>query len=143
MTWFLNIRRRCLLIITAMSAVMIAVLAQEPMEDLRVPLEHYASGALKTELFAARAEVPPDGNIVASGVILKTFTEAGELEMQIDAADCVYDQSAQVASSSNRVSLKRGNITLSGDGFTWVGAEDTLTILKDARLAFPSAVFGK
>jgi hypothetical protein len=143
MKWFPNIRFRRELMITAVSAVMIVVFAQEPMQDLRIPLEHYDSGSLKTELFASRAEVPTNGNIVASGIVLKTFSEAGDLEMQIDADDCVYDQSAQVASSSNHVSLKRGEITVSGDGFKWVGAEETLTVLRNARLAFPSAIVGK
>ncbi len=140
MMWFPEIRRGVLCAMAVIGCVVAVGVAQEPMEDLRIPLEHYPTGEVKTELFAARAEVPPDGSIVAYGLVLKSFTEAGELEMEIRADDCVCDRAEQVASSSNHVSLTRGDINVSGDGFTWHGDEEQLKILKNARVVFPAAI---
>jgi lipopolysaccharide export system protein LptC len=143
MMWFPRFRRGLIYWIPAMVCLVAVGVAQEPMEDLRIPLEHYPTGELKTELFADRAEVPPDGSIVAFGLILKSFTVDGELVMEIQAEDCVCDRVAQVASSSNHVSLTRGDINVSGDGFTWSGADEKLKILNNARVVFPTAMMQK
>ena len=133
-------RHRFLCAVTGLGCVVADGIAQEPMEDLRIPLEHYPSGELKTELFASRAEIPPDGSIVAFGLVLKSFAETGELEMEIKADDCICDRVGQVASSSNHVSLTRGEIQVSGDGFSWQGGEEKLKILSNARVEFPTAM---
>jgi hypothetical protein len=118
----------------------LAVVAQEPMENLRIPLSHYPGGELKTELMAERAEVPPDGRIAAYGLILRAFLEDGSLEMEIKAEDCVCDRLGQVASSTNAVSLVRGPVTVTGEGFSWSGGDEKITITRNARVEFPSAI---
>ena len=140
MMLFPEFRRSVAYLVLGTMALVVVGIAQEPMEDLRIPLEHYPTGELKTELFAERAEVPPDGSIVAFGLVLKSFTLAGDVEMEIQAEDCVCDRIAQVASSSNHVSLVRGDLRVSGDGFTWKGSEEKLKILRNARVVFPSAM---
>jgi len=140
---FPELRRSVLYLVLGTMALVVVGIAQEPMEDLRIPLEHYPTGELKTELFAQRAEVPPDGSIVAFGLVLKSFTLTGDVEMEIQAEDCVCDRIAQVASSSNHVSLVRGDLQVSGDGFTWNGNEEKLKILRNARVVFPTAMVQK
>jgi len=129
-----------LLIATALLVAIMTGVAQEPMENLRIPVEHYPSGKLKTELYAARAEVPPDGTIIAYGLVLKSFSEDGSLEIEITAEDCICDRIQQVASSSNHVSLTHGELTVNGDGFRWEGASEKFTVLRNARVVFPSAI---
>ncbi len=134
-------RRRtlvCSLIIAC--GVLAAGIAQVPMEDLRIPLEHYSSGALKAELIAKKAEVPPDGRIVAYGLTMRSLYEDGSLEMEIQAEDCECDRVEQVAQSTNHVTLIRGDIRLDGDGFVWQGNEEKITILRNARVSFPSSI---
>jgi len=143
MMLFPELRRSVLYLVLGTMALVVVGIAQEPMEDLRIPLEHYPTGELKTELFAQRAEVPPDGSIVAFGLVLKSFTLTGDVEMEIQAEDCVCDRIAQVASSSNHVSLVRGDLQVSGDGFTWNGNEEKLKILRNARVVFPTAMVQK
>ncbi|MBT3191098.1 MAG: hypothetical protein HN341_00940 [Verrucomicrobia bacterium] len=140
MTWFHNIRKRVLFVMGLVLAMRVVCAAEEPMVDLRIPLEHYPAGALKTELFAARAEVPPDGSIRGSGIVVQCFTEAGVMEMEVKAEDCVFDRIGHVASSSNHVFLKRGEITINGDGFEWIGVDERVKILGDVRVSFPSAI---
>lgn len=143
MMLFPELRRSILYLAAGMATLVAVSVAQEPMEDLRIPLEHYPTGELKTELFAERAKVPPDGSIMAFGLILRSFMPTGEVEMEIQAEDCVCDRVAQVASSSNHVSLVRGGIRIDGDGFTWSGGEEKLKILKNARVVFPTAMVQK
>jgi len=114
--------------------------AEEPIENLRVRLECYPTGEVKTELFAKRANVPPDGSIVAYGLVLKGFTIDGKVEMEIVAEDCIFDQSKGVANSSNVVSLTRGDVKVSGKGFTWKSEDKKLKILKKAKVVFPAGI---
>lgn len=114
--------------------------AEEPIKNLRVRLECYPTGEVKTELFATRANVHPDGSIVAYGLILTGFTIDGKVEMKIVAKDCVFDQGKGVASSTNAVLLTRGDIKVSGRGFNWKSEDKKLEILKRAKVVFPVGI---
>jgi len=114
--------------------------ADEPIENLRVNLEYYSTGELKTELFAKRANVPPDGSIVASDLVLTGFTIDGKVELKIVADDCIFDQNKGVASSTNAVALTRGDIKVSGKGFSWKNSDKKLEIIKKAKVVFPTAI---
>ncbi len=140
MMWFPDNCRGILLGITGAVGIVVASIALEPMVNLRIPLEHFPSGVLKTELFAARADMPPDGKIRAYDLVVKRFSEAGVLELEIQAESCVFDRVGQVASSTNAVMLKQGDICVSGVGFSWNGTDETLQISKQSRVVFPTAV---
>ncbi len=114
--------------------------AEEPIENLCVRLECYSTGEVKTEIFAKRANVPPDGSIVAYGLVMKGFTIDGKVEMEIVAEDCIFDQDKGEASSTNAVSLTRGDIKVSGKGFTWKSEDKKLKILKKAKVVFPAGI---
>ena len=117
--------------------------AQEPIENLRVRLECYPSGEVKTELFAKQAIVATNGTITATGVVLKQFTVDGKLDVKVEADDCVIDQEAQKASSSHHVVLHHGGIVVSGGGFDWNGDDGKIIITKNARVELPMAVIKK
>jgi hypothetical protein len=140
MMWFPNHSRSMVAgVVGVISAVAVGI-AVEPMVDLRIPLEFYPSGELKAELFAARAHMPPDGRIRAYGLVVKGYSEKGDPEIVLKAEDCVLDRVGQVATSTNHVSLKRGDVNVSGDGFSWNGTDERLKILKHARVVFPTAI---
>lgn len=124
----------------AMGVAVIVCFAEEPIEDLRVRLEFYPTGEVKTDLFAKRAVVPEDGSIIAYGVVLREFDVAGNVKIQINADDTVFSQDHQSASSSNHVSLIRGDIKVSGMGYDWNGTDKKLKILKRAKVVFPAAI---
>ena len=114
--------------------------AEEPIENLKVRLACYPTGELKTELFAKKATVPPNGSIIAYGLILTGFTIDGVVDMKIIAEDCVFDQDKGVANSTNAVSLKRGDIKVTGKGFSWNNSDEKLKILKKAKVVFPAGI---
>jgi lipopolysaccharide export system protein LptC len=140
MKWFPDRQRAMVLVLIVGLGALAVSMAQEPMVDLRIPLEHYLDGVLKTELSAARAEVGRDGRIRGYGIVVKCFAEDGSLEMEIQAEDCVLDRVKERAASTKHASLTRGGINVSGDGFRWNGTDEKLRILKNARVVIPSAM---
>lgn len=114
--------------------------AQDPIQELRLPIDFYADGRLKTELFAQQADVREDGAILATGLVLKVFLNDGTLDMIIEAEDAVLDRERQVASSASTVSIRRAGIQVTGEGFDWNGAEQTLRIRDQARVTLPTAM---
>jgi len=124
----------------AVTIVTAVCIADDPIENLRVVLECYTTGEPKTELFAKLAEVPPNGEIIAHGLVLKEFLVDGSVNVEIHAEDCTYDQETQKASSTNKVSLKSGDVVVTGMGFDWNGSDKKLKILKKAKVVFPTAI---
>lgn len=120
------------------AAAILAVLAQQPIEDLRVPLEYYPDGTLKTELFAKRAMVQPDASIAASGVVFRVFATNGTVDITITAEDAECSRERQSGRSEKAVSMRQGDMLLTGEGFRWNGADGTLRIQRQARISFPS-----
>ena len=114
--------------------------AQAPIENLRVRLECYPSGKVKTEVFAKQAVVATDGTITATGVVFKQFTVEGKLDIKVEADNCVINQEAQTASSTHHVVLHRGGIVVSGGGFNWNGNDGKIVITKEAKVELPMAV---
>jgi len=127
------------LLLSAVGAAAVC-LAGDIIENLRVRLEIYPDGKVKTELFAERAEVDIDGSISAGGVVMKRFAQDGTLDVRIDSEKCFIDQESQRASSTNRVVLHRGGIVIKGDGFDWNGGDSKITITKNARVELPMEI---
>lgn len=122
----------------AYAAAILVVLAQEPIEGLRLPLEFYPDGTLKTELFARRATVRPDMTIAASGIVFRVFATNGTVDLTITAEDAECSRETQTGWSEKAVSIRQGDMLLTGEGFKWNGADGTLRILRKARVSFPS-----
>ncbi len=117
-----------------------AARAQEPIEDLRVPMEYYEDGTLKSELFASRAAVRADGVIAAWGIVFRRFTALSVLDSVIRAEDALFNQEQQIATSRRAMSMQSGDLHIAGEGFTWNGTEGVLRIHQKARVTFPSAM---
>lgn len=120
------------------AAAILAVLAQEPIEGLRLPLEFDPDGTLKTELFARQATIQPDMTIAASGIVFRVFATNGAVETTITAEDAEFSRERQAGWSEKTVSMRQGDLLVTGDGFRWNGANGTLRILRQARVSFPA-----
>jgi len=114
--------------------------AQEPIEDLRVPVEYYPDGTLKSELFAAYAFVQPDQTITGSGVVFRVFSTNGVQDMVITAGDAICRPDRESVLSRTAVSVQRGDVLLTGTGCEWNGTNMTLRILQNVRVSLPSAL---
>jgi hypothetical protein len=135
-----KIKPSWMVLVAGVTIVTAVCIAEDPIENLRVVLECYPTGEAKTELFAKLAEVPPNGDIIASGLVLKEFLIDGSVHVEIHAEDCTFNQETQVASSTNKVSLQSGDVVVTGKGFDWNGTDKKLKILKKAKVVFPTAI---
>ncbi len=132
------VKQACWIGVGVYAAALLAVLAQEPIEGLRVPLEYYPDGTLRTELFARRATVSPDSTIAASGIVFRVFFTNGTVDVTITAEDAECSRERQAGWSKTAVSMRQGEMLLTGEGFKWNGVSGTLQILRQARVSFPS-----
>lgn len=124
------------------SAIMVSVGAtMQPLQGLRVPVDFYPDGTLKHELLAQEARVLENGTIEAKVVAFRLFTEDGLEEVLIQAEDATVDRAGLQGHSDRKVSLARDQLLLTGEGFEWNGAGETIRILRDVRLTFPSQMF--
>jgi len=142
MSWYRRTRTAARTWIAALGLALAAVgggVAQDevmPIENLRLPLERYEDGTLKTQVRAGVALVPPEGLIVASNVVVEMFAPDGTLDLRMEAEDCRLDRQQGAADSSSRVRVERGDVTLSGEGFVWSGEKKRVRIKSKARVAF-------
>lgn len=118
----------------------LAQTSDEAMSDLRVALDYYDDGQLKTELFAASALMQPDGHIGATGLVFRCFKQSGETELTIKADNCKCDQNEQMAKSDSKVSMEKEDLKITGTGFVWEGKKERLTLLSNVRVEFSKAV---
>ncbi len=132
------VKQACWIGVGGYAAALLAVLAQEPIEGLRVPLEYYPDGTLRTELSARRATVSPDATIAASGIVFRVFSTNGTVDVTITAEDAECSRERQAGWSETAVSMRQGDMLLTGEGFRWNGASGTLRVLRQARVSFPS-----
>jgi hypothetical protein len=108
--------------------------AIKPIQNLRIPLEYYENGKIKTELMADLATVPPKGDIEASNVRLEFHDLLGNIEALMVADDCRYDKSSGVATSESKVRMEKQGTVITGKGFKWNAKEETVTILSDVKV---------
>ena len=113
----------------------------QPLQGLRVPVDYYPDGTLKHELLAQEARALEDGTLEAKGVEFRLFTEEGVQEVLIRAEDAIVNRAQLQGHSDRAVSLERDRLLLTGDGFEWNGAGETIRILRNVRLSFPSQMF--
>jgi hypothetical protein len=107
-----------------------------PVENLRLPLEHYPSGIVKREILAGVARVPPKGAIRAERVRVVSYDEAGRVDMEIAADTCVYDREKGTAGSDKPVRVSGQGVVIMGQGFEWDGEKQVVKILSRARVEF-------
>lgn len=107
-----------------------------PIENLRLPIDHYPDGTIKTQLKAVFARVPPSGAIVASNVVVELFREDASLDAVIRAEKCRYDKEKRIAESESAIRIERNGVIISGQGFEWNGAKERVRILSMAKVLF-------
>ncbi len=118
------------------------VYAQDRLSELRLPLAFYPDGALKAELQAKDAEIQSETRFKGKEVRYRSYTPAGEVDVQIDAADAVVNQTTMTASSEGAVKLVKDGVEVSGVGFDWYGNEEKVTIKSQARVVFERGQLG-
>lgn len=107
-----------------------------PMENIRLPVQLYPDGSLKTEIRAAQASMPqPNGDVVGRNVMVMLYKPGGKtLEGRIWAESCRFNHSKGTADSEGRVRLEREGVCITGQGFDWNAKEEVVRIHNDVRV---------
>jgi len=117
--------------------------SQEAMTDLRVALDYYDDGQLKTELIASTARVVEEGDIDATGVVFRSVTPEGKTEMTLKVASCVCNRENQTARSDAPVSMERTDVTITGTGMRWNGDAQKVKLLSDVRVVMTKGLLSR
>jgi hypothetical protein len=103
-------------------------------ENLRLALNHYTNGQVKTELRAAWALVPPGQPVEAREVRVECFNSQGGLEMVIVAPSLTYDRYAGLAQTDDIVRATVKGMSVSGRGLRWSSKEENVRLLGSVRV---------
>lgn len=111
--------------------------AQEaPIKNLRIPLEHYEDGRVKTQITASTARIAANGNINAEGVKVELYGPDGQVSGVVDADACFVDRTTGKVTSAAPVRFTQKGVSIAGLGFEWNTESRTVTILEQARVVF-------
>jgi len=139
-----NVRRLVLMVLLCCALPLCGVLLGDekvtPIEDLRLPLEHYEDGRIKTQLIAGLAKVPPQGDIEASDVRVEFYRENGDSEARMFVEECRYMRTAGMVTSESNVRMEREDIVITGTGLEWNAKEQIVKILDNAKVVLKRAI---
>lgn len=123
-----------LIVMSMLAHLLIAEEMAMPVKNLRLPMEHYENGAVKTQLKAGFALVPPKGIIIASNVVMEMFFEDGSTNVVMTAESCEYDRAKETATSTGKIKIVRDDVVLTGKGFEWYSNRERVKILSEAKI---------
>lgn len=115
---------------------LVALGAGNLIEDLRLPLGFYEDGSPRMELRAKRATMGDTGPITAEEVTITMLAPDGAVQARVEAHDATCDRTAKTAESDAEVKMTKGDLELTGKGFTVDGEKKTLHIKQNARVSF-------
>jgi hypothetical protein len=101
-------------------------------DKFRLP-EFGTNGVKKSEIFGDRAAISPDGRVNIAGLKILVYRE-GVVEGTLDSAECVFDRQEKNAVSDAGVTIRRGNMLVTGTGFRWTSGSQRIEILNDVRV---------
>ena len=85
---------------------------------------------MKSLLQGVEAEPQSDGVVLIRGLKLQTFTETGEIQMIVQAPECVFDTAHHTVSSRGHLDAQSGDgrFYFEGEGFLWQQTNSILII---------------
>ena len=117
--------------------------AQEPAEDIKVPVETFADGSVKTVVAAKRARFfMHTGLIWAEGVVISKFAPDGSEESRIDAASCVVDRTTKSGWAEGPTRVRHGKTTFRGKGVYFSSPESYVRVFHDSEIDSTDLSFG-
>ena len=115
--------------------VLAQTLTIRPIKDFKVP-DYYPSATpggtnqLKSLLTGATARPRPDGSVAIAGPRIEQYNQAGQTQLVVRAADCVFNQKTKAATSTNTLQMQTADAKfyLEGVGFQWNQTNSNLII---------------
>ena len=117
--------------------------AVEPAEDVKVPVETFADGSVKTVVTARRARFFLEtGLIWAEGVTIQQFAQGGSEDLRIDAKSCVVDRNTKSGWAEGPTRVRHGKTTFEGSGVYFSSAESYVRIFRDSEIVLTGMSVG-
>lgn len=114
------------------SSAMAQTASFDQIESFRIP--QYDSEGNKVSLLTGRhAKQLDNGEVEITGVNLELY-DKGVLAATLTAPKCTYNEGKGVAYSRSEVKMTRGNVVLTGKGFTYDQGRETFRIFSNVRV---------
>jgi len=105
-----------------------------PIENLVLPVDHYADGRKRIVLIARRAQILSETLVYAEGVKLEMLTPDGKSDGIVLADDCLLDQKTKRGYCRGKVDLTKGTDHIKGRGLMFSGDDQFIKILSDCEI---------
>jgi lipopolysaccharide export system protein LptC len=126
------------ILLFAVFAISIAVAqltGRLPVKGVRFPVEHYADGTVKMELYADQAFIDADNqNVDATGIKVLMFNENSQENGLILATNCFYSKATNLLTSADAIFFKKQSTTVTGIGYELNIKSNKFKILNDAKM---------
>lgn len=132
-------RKICIFVVLVLflsAGVLLAQLAGRlPVKGVRFPVEYYADGTVKMELYAHTAFVDADNqNVDAEGIRVFLFNPQGEKDGIIMATNCFYSKETNLLTSADEIYFQRAGTTVTGTGYELDVTSNKFKILNDVKM---------
>lgn len=106
-----------------------------PAENVSIPVESYADGAVKTVVNAAKAQLFLQDDLVwAEDVEVKRFAHDGSVEGRIDAKNCVVDRQSKSGWAEGPAAVTQGKTSFCGEGVYFSSADGYVKVFARAQV---------
>lgn len=107
-----------------------------PSFDLRIPLEQYANGSVKTMIHAKRAQFFTSDNVIwGKEITLTQFDDHGKKSLELNAENALIDRPSGACWVNGRVQIIHGGTMLEGVNAYYSSTSDYFKIISNARIA--------
>lgn len=125
-------RRLGLLLALAAGAALAQLREGQTVVGFRFP-EYDKDGALKTLITGDSAKALSPTLFDIRNLKIEMFKD-GAVDTRVTAPQCRFDRRAMQAASEDSVRIVRGDLVITGEGFTWSGAPSSFRIERNAKV---------
>ncbi len=103
-------------------------------KDFKLP-EYDAQGRLKSQINGKGFKQLPNRQMLITTLHLETYREDGQVEMIVEAPECLYDSEQRIATSAGEMKARQadGKYVITGTGFQWQQTNSVLIISNRAH----------
>jgi hypothetical protein len=105
-----------------------------PIENLMLPVDHYADGRKRIVLIAQRAQILSETLVYAEGVKLQMLTPDGKSDGIVLADDCLLDQKTKRGYCRGKVDVTKGTDHIKGRGMMFAGDDQFIKVLSECEI---------
>jgi hypothetical protein len=105
-----------------------------PIENLVLPVDHYADGRKRIVLIARRAQILSETLVYAEDVKLEMLTPDGKSDGIVLADDCLLNQTTKRGYCRGKVTVTKGTDHIKGRGLMFSGSDQFIKILSECEI---------